>query len=319
MGKREDHHLPIIQSHIAGNLRRPLSRVDERSGEGPTPDLVTSDGLAPSIAIEVKELVPGEFLATDAQVSGDPGLNSETLAKRWGVVVAEDPLSTRLAPMPSFPEDPSPAEVDALSRDGYSVITKAEREKRWKEEHTLAARPQVGVKNLAKDIEPHLVVLEGIGITQTRSYALPKTSGTDFRAAQTSIWAIKRRTNDAICMAHEPVGDETPGIDLHFGFGGVRTGNPDVMAGGVQTWLDSGMSENLIVSLTRSGADERHAALWLSTEAESQSAHDQGTGFCPTLPMRLPARVDVLWIFLDSLALRYDGSWCNSLVSAATT
>jgi hypothetical protein len=106
MGRREDEHLPIVRKHLTTQLGRPLRRVDERPDEGPTPDLVTDDQLRPRIAIEVKELVPGEFLAARQAVVNERGLDSDLLSKRWSVLIDEEPLSERLGSMPRFPDAP---------------------------------------------------------------------------------------------------------------------------------------------------------------------------------------------------------------------
>ncbi len=158
-------------------------------------------------------------------------------------------------------------------------------------------------------IEKHLAVLEGFGIRTTRGCELPKGNVTDYESERDALLAIKCQTNDSICLAHEPLGVERPGIDLAFAHGGVRTGDANVVAERVQMWLQSELSANLIDSLTTSGADERHGALWLSTEVEAESAREQGTFFRPNFPMTLPVGLDVLWIFVDPIVLRYDGSW----------
>jgi hypothetical protein len=314
MAHREDDHMPVVQAHIAAQLGRPVVRIGQRSDEGPTPDLRTDDGRRPSIAIEVKELIPTEFVAVTAQVARAPGLDSQLLTKRWSVLVTEEPLSSRLAPMPTFRADPPAHEVRRLAEQGLTLISKAELEEQWRQEHTLQPRARVNVKRLAKDIEADLAVLERYGIFETRGYELPRTGAADHRTAFNALRAVRQRTRDAICMAHDPIGIEQPGIDIEFGYGTVRSGNPDVVAERVQMWLDDDLSDNLVASLTESGADETHAALWLSTEPEAESARAQGAGFCPALPMRLPDGVDVLWVFIEPVALRYDSAWSAGLV-----
>ena len=317
VGERENKHLPIVKAIIEAQLGRVMHRVPQYSDDGPTPDLETRDGRAPSIAVEVKELVPAEFLETNSQVSRDPGLKSKILTKRWRVVISEEPLSTRLAPMPKFPDD-SPADLtEQLKLHGLHLVTQAAREEQWRLHHTLEKRPQVRISGLTMDIEPNLELLERLGISQTRNPELSRLNAADFRAAFEALCAIKRRTGDAICMAREPCQTEEPGIDLYFGYGLVRTADPNVVVKRVQMWLDSKQSANLIASLVRSGADQKHGALWLSTEAESESAAEQGIEFCPTLSLRFPPGLDVLWVFVTPLALRYDGSWVAIPLSRA--
>ncbi len=61
--------MPVVHRHLASQLRRSLQRRPEHSRSGPTPDLESSDGRAPSLAIEVKALVPAEFLAMRVRVA----------------------------------------------------------------------------------------------------------------------------------------------------------------------------------------------------------------------------------------------------------
>ncbi len=308
--------MPIVKSHIERCLGRPLKTIPERSGVGPTHDLETNDGRAPSIAVEVKEIVPSEFLATQARVNRDKGLDSTILTKRWSVALMEDGLGSRLAPMPRFPDDPSAAEVANMALYGLRpASTKAERESRWKIAQTLAPRPAVSVKNLTVDIEPHLAILERLGINTTRRPEQPDELPQDRQAANSAIWAIRHRTGGAICMGRPLIGDEAPGIDLVFGYGQVRTSRPDVVVERVQLWLDSDQSINLIESLRASNADERHGALWLSTEPESQTAIEQGLNFCPTRSLDLPIGVDELWILCGPISWRFDGSWAVDWLS----
>jgi hypothetical protein len=317
VGERENNHLPIVKATIEAQLGRVMHRVPQYSCDGPTFDLETIDAHAPSIAVEVKELVPADFLETNSQVSRDPGLDSKILTKRWSVVISEEPLSSRLAPMPNFPDD-SPADLtEQLKLHGLHVVTQAERQEQWRLHHTLEKRRQVRISGLTEDIEPNLEVLERLGINQTGNPELSRLNAADFRAAFEALCAIKRRTGDAICMARERFETEEPGIDLCFGYGLIRTADPNVVVKRVQMWLDSKQSANLTASLVRSGADQKHGALWLSTEAESQSAAEQGIEFCPTLSLRLPSGLDVLWIFVTPLALRYDGSWVAISLSRA--
>lgn len=256
--------------------------------------------------------MPGEFLATGTQVAREAGYDSAVMTQRWSVIVSEESLSERLAPVPNFPSDPPESEIANWADRGFTVVRRAEREAEWLQEHSLAPRKQLPIKNLARDIEPHLVQLETFGIRQTRSYNLPDSTAADRRSAESALWAVWRRTNNSICMAHDVLPGESPGIDLHFSYGLVRTGDADVIAMRVQMWLDSEVSTNLIASLEGVQAEVRHAALWLSAEGETESAREQGTDFCPTRPMRLPTPIDVLWIFIGPIVLRFDGSWTSS-------
>ena len=314
MGSREDLHLLIVKAHLESRLHRRLKIVPERSGEGQTHDIETDDDLRPSIVAEVKELVPREFLALKNQVSHNRGFDSKELAQRWTIVLMADALDGRLAPTPTFPDDLDSDVTAFWLSQGFEVTSKTDREDKWKLDHSLSPRIPIGVKGIAKDVEPFLVTLEHFGINETRSYTLPTTSTQDHNMAMNALIAIGSRTRGALCKGHTPTRGQTPGIDLVFGYSQVRTGRADVVVERVQMWLDGPMSANLLNSLTNAQADERHAVLWLSTEPEIDTALEIGVAYSPDLPLNIPVDLDVVWIFLKSVAWRYDGSWKAGLV-----
>lgn len=317
MGSREDLHLSIVKAHLESRLHRQLKRVLEHSDNGPTHDIETDDDLRPLIAAEVKELVPREFLAVKNQVRHDRGFNSEKLKQRWTILLMADALDGRLAPTPAFPDDLDSEVMAFWLAQGFEITSKTDREDMWKLDHSLSPRVPVRVKGLAKDVEPYLVTLEDFGIDETRSYTLPTTSNRDHNMAMSALFAIGSRTRGALCKGHTPTRGQTPGIDLVFGYGQVRTGKADAVVERVQMWLDGPMSANLVNSLTNAQADERHAVLWLSTEPEIDTALEKGVAFRPDLPLNIPVGLDVVWIFLESVAWRYDGSWQASVVELA--
>lgn len=304
-------HLPIVTTYLSRHLGRPLRRVEANPKHGPTPDLETDDG-APHFAFEVKELVPGEFLSTREQVQRDSGLDSGVLRRRWSVIITEDTVSERLGSMPRFAPDPPEEEIERYAKVGFAVVRRRDRGAQWLEEHTLARRPQIRIKGLTRDIEPHLATLEALEITSTRGAW--STGTVDWALRDQALLSIARRTGDALCMAHDLFDGQTPGVDLHFGWGYTRTGRADVVAERVERWLHSPQARNLVESLTRSAADFRHAVLWLDEDAERWSADEQGVQFVPSRPFSLPTGIDVLWLFVGSVVLRYDGSWTAALV-----
>ncbi len=122
---------PHITMRLSTELRREFGRVPPRPGH-PTHDLETRDGKFPRIALEAKELVPGEFLKVKQAVAADRGLDSTILVKRWTILIEEEPLSGPLAPMPTFPEDSSAEGAAACTPYGMILRSKAEREREWR-------------------------------------------------------------------------------------------------------------------------------------------------------------------------------------------
>ncbi len=247
MGEREDEQLPVVGEALSHRLGRSFCRVVPRP-PGATHDLETCDGARPTIAAEVKELVPGEFLSVQKAVLGDQGLDSNVLSRRWGVIIDEEPLSGRLVPTPPFHDDPPPDEIEKWAAHGFIVTRKSELEQAWQARQSLARRPSILVKNLARDIEPHLAVLEQLGIFETRTWPEP-VDREEFLAAIAALGVVAKRTGGAICKAHPPIGDQKPGVDLWFGYSSIRTGDANVVAERVQMWLDSAVSANLRQSL----------------------------------------------------------------------
>lgn len=142
-------------------------------------------------------------------------------------------------------------------------------------------------------------MLEQAGITNTRE-AEPRT-----REQVRALWAIRRLTRGAICMAHEPL-RRGPGIEIKVDWGFERTGDPDTFAFRVQAWLDSDQSRKLRDSLWPEFA-KRHGVLSFdSSEPEYQSTQDAGATFLPIVELDLPPEVDVLWCLVGAVLLRYE-------------
>lgn len=101
-----------------------------------------------------------------------------------------------------------------------------------------------------------------------------------------------------------------PGVIL-LGVSSERSaiGNPDIFASEVQDWLSSEYSAKLRRSFT-SEDGERHGVLVADDFAVSESsvAKELGHRFKPTRPIRLPRELDVLWIIVASVVLRFDAT-----------
>jgi hypothetical protein len=312
MGKREDRYLPIVERTLAVLLGRSICRVPPQ--DRATHDLETSDGLSPSIAAEVKELIPSDYLKLQGAISKQRSYDSGILAMRWNVAIQGETLANRLQPMPNFPE-PSQEVVAALSEFGH-VATRAERENEWRANQTLEPRAQVTVKGLCKDIETHLAVLERNGVSHT--WVRLQVEPSDLRVVNQALAAISYRTRGALCNSRRPRSDEKPGIDLCFASGERRTHHANVVADRAQLWLDSDSSKNLRSSLLNSGADEKHGVLWMESDAERRAAEEEGLAFCPTRSLVLQNEIDALWIVLPPLVLKYHDHWSVALLPLAT-
>ena len=288
MSHREDSYLPTVKAHLETKLGRPLGILGQCSSDGPTHDLETFAGELPVIAIEAKELVSGEFLATKSQVGRMPSFKSDLLRLHWMVSFLE----------PSLGESHDPKSWVKGTKSRVSILEP---------------------RTLFQHLEPLLATLENFEIRKSRDRNMgTATSAEDQLTVSRARHLIDARVG-GVCLASNPTDAHPPGIDLAFSYGYVRTGISDKVVERIQTWLDSPLSENLIASLVRANADERHAALWLESDPETWSAEEQGTAFVPTVDLALPEAIDVLWAFLPPVAWRYDGSWTMSLIESGAT
>ena len=303
MAHREDRYLPIVKLTMEDVLERPLRRVPPQVKA--TYDFETSDGLSPKIAAEIKELIPSDYLQLRQEVSKQRSVDLSALTMRWNVTIKGETLANRLQPVPDFP-DPSPEIIAFWSGVGH-VATKAEREIEWRANQTLRPKSQVMLKGLGREIETHLSVLERNGITNTWGRLPVETS--ELEAVKRALASINQRTHGALCNSRRPRPNEHAGIDLCFAYGERRTQRADSVAERAQLWLDSESSKNLCSSLRDSGADEKHGILWMESDAEREVAEEMGTAFCPTRVLNLPSEIDVLWIFLPPLTLKYIDGW----------
>ena len=283
MGYRESLYLPVVQAHLEAQLGLPLLRLDERSGFGPTHDFETVGGVIPIIAIEAKELVSPEFLATRSQVGRVGQYLSDVLHRHWMLSYSEPRLGEWYDP------------------DSWRNSPKGK----------LAERP---LDRLFHDVEPHLAVLERFNVSRSRS----RDTGTAATAEDLSALTIARLALDSrvsgVCLGSDASELHPPGIDVAFAYGYVRTGLPNNLVERIRTWLNGPLSANLLASLEGAAADERHAALWLASDPEVDSAAEQGLDFLPNVDLNLPKPMDVLWAFVPPVVWRYDGNWTASLV-----
>jgi len=283
MGHREALYISVMHNYLEEQLGRSLRRVDERSDSGPSHDFETLDDRSPISVIEAKELVSADFLATRSQVGRARSYESKILQLHWMVSYSEPALGS-----------------------WYDRRT-------WghSERGKLA---EVSLGKLFTTIEQHLQVLENFGITKSRS---PEMGTAALSADVEAVVGARRAISalvDGVCLGTNPTADHPPGIDVAFSYGYVRTGSPNAVVERIQSWLDSQRSENLLDSLRQASAEERHAALWLASDPEVDSASEQGLDFKPTVDLMMPELIDVLWAFVPPAVWRFDGEWSIGLI-----
>lgn len=262
--------------------------VDYRSAAGP-----------PRVA-EVKEITSKQFRELRKAVTDFDFAPSTVLTRRWSVVLTAPTTFDLLRPQPSLTE-PDQELVADMAKAGLHVLSADERRQEWQREHDAARAARTPrVKNLARDLEPWLKVLEDHGVTSTRSLGLPYETW-QARAA------IARRADGALCMSHAVSPGGEPGVETHFAYGFKRTGSADAVVDRVEAWFVTDDSNNLLASLASEPSSERHAVLVLDpvVEPETGSAQEQGRDFLPTRPISLPGEVDVLWLILGPTTCRY--------------
>ena len=101
-----------------------------------------------------------------------------------------------------------------------------------------------------------------------------------------------------------------PGIILlGVSSGRSANGDPNIFASEVQDWLSNAYSEKLRKSLAHEYG-ERHGVLVADDFAVSESslARELGSTFRPTLALKLPRELDVLWIIVAEIVLRFEAT-----------
>ncbi len=229
----------------------------------------------PEAAFEVKEFTSQDWVELDRAVRKAPlHKPSPRLRRVWACLV------------PAFNA------VEELDREGRSR--------------------QPRVKRLAKDLVGSLEVLERYKVTDYRVGV--GAVDVELRAACNRVgWLL--RGGECSCMDFEGEPPFAPGvIVLGLEWGHSRSGDPDVFANLVQLWLDR-RSANLRASLVREpGAHHGVVVVDESMVGEAQSATEMGLEFLPEVPLQLPEELDVLWVLIGSLWLRFDrrtGRWTN--------
>jgi hypothetical protein len=293
-----------LESVLGRQLTR-FRRQPEHS-RAETPDY-TDDG---NEAYEVKQVTSKEFRELNTAIRDLPFFESSALTKHWLVGISAPTMADRFRPMPDFPDD-DPELIAALEADGFKVTRKTELEAAWSKRFSGTDRQAPRITNLAPDLEPHLLVMERAGITNTRE-AQPMT-----REQQRALAWIAQSTHGAICMAHEPF-DGRAGITIKFGYGYVRSG-PDTLAFRVQAFLDSEWADNLRQSLWPEFARRHGVLVFDSSEPEYWSANEAGRAFVPTADLTLPDEIDVVWCLVGRLLLRFErgDAWQSFALAAA--
>jgi hypothetical protein len=179
-----------------------LKRVPERAV--PTVDYRTPNG---EVGIEVKRLTNADYHDLTSAFAKAGRLDSDRLTGRWSVIVDRPTLATSLAPMPNYPDD-DPELIAFFESQGDTVRRKADRESDWRATHPGPRRTTTRLDTLARDLEPHLVVLEAHGVTTTRGLA-PFGQPEPLAVAITAVFL---RTQDGMCLRQDPLSHQKPGI-----------------------------------------------------------------------------------------------------------
>jgi len=282
----------------------------------PVADLASTDGAH---IVEVKRVTSPSMRELGKATSDESRTTRDlpTLSRRWSVVLEAATNSDSLPPMPDFSE-PSAAERTALEKAGFRVTTKAEREAEFRSQHHGANMPTVRIKGLIDGLVPHFMVLEANRITGN-SYSWHHWGRDDGIAmAQRAILSL---TGGALVSSFEPTEAPT-GVDIHLGWGYVRTERAATIAGRIQTWLDSGLSSNLRKSLpAQMEGVTRHAVLVFDSASEPEfGLASSDASFVPTGPLALPAEVDILWAVFGERALCFSthAGWSSRPIPSTT-
>lgn len=278
----------------------------------PTVDYRTAE---PARGIEVKQITSEAYKDLSAASGRARHWDSAVLTGRWSVLIERPTLSDVLAPMPRFPDD-DPDLIAHYEASGMRVQRKADRQAEWRAQHPGPKRTTPRLKDLGRDLEAHLALLEQGDISCTRGAWSVDGS------VREALWVIAKRTGNAICVRHELLADQRPGIDVHLSSGYVRTERADTIVERIVLWLASEDSANLKASLANEERGERHAVLVFDahTEPEHETASKQGLAFRPTAEPSLVDEIDVLWFILGPIACSFspaDG-WRTMPMPAST-
>lgn len=301
MSKKNKNDLsePRTRSLLEKEFGCYLDRVCE--GKHETADFRSRDDLR---SIEVKQITTQYYYElTKAASKMNRSYDSTVLSGRWRVMIKLFTNATALEPMPEFPVATPEVSSEVRRNFGVGIVSRHERESGWRATHPgpkMQKGPQLN--RLATDLENLLLELEKHDVHSTRGN-WPAT-----RDGVAALMEIARKTNRALCIRHDTIADEKPGIDFSFTAGYECTGNPNTLVERIELWLASDEhSLNLRKSLRNELNMERHAVLVFdsATEPEYDSAVKGRTSFVPTKELILPEEIDVLWFILGPVACRY--------------
>jgi len=300
MGKHDDEDAAELAARalLEREFGCPLIRIAPAAV--PTVDYRTAD---PARGVEVKQITSEAYRDLSAASRTGRHWDSTILTGRWSVLVERPTLSTVLAPMPRFPDD----DLDLIAHyeaSGMRVQRKADREAEWRARHPGPRQATPRLKDLGRDVEAHLAVLEQVGISCTRG------AWSVHEDVRRTLLFIAKRTGDAICMRHELLADQRPGVDAYLSSGYVRTERADTIVQRIELWVASDDSANLKTSLANEERGERHAVLVFDahTEPEHETATKQGPAFRPAAEPSLPEEIDVLWFILGPIACSFSSA-----------
>lgn len=294
---REKAQLVVVKASLEAVLGFSIVRVEHPQSDSPSPDF-SAENAGLNHHLELKELIEPSSLSVRAAVLKHGSRDCPALSRRWSVVLNQETISTRIRPMPNFPDDPPESEESEWAEAGLRLVTRAEREAKHRASNNLSRRNEINVKGLMNILESRLPQLESQGI-----YATNQRSGLSHEQRH-----LLRGL--PLALSHEPFPTsegkfESPGIDIQLGWTEIRTGRADDVGNLIEVWLQSDEAENLRQSVVK--GDVGHAILWLTGCAEEQSVVEDGSAFLPSEPIELPSEVDVVWAFIGPRVLRYEG------------
>ncbi|WP_207844019.1 hypothetical protein [Williamsia soli] len=247
----------------------PLGRVDPGAGGQASPDFRC---VRPAMAVEVKELTSEDYKSLSRAADRE--------AERLHTAV---PGLTKL----------------------WMIIIVARNAEEELDRHWGAAPDQPYLKKLAKQLRPHLLVLEAAGI---QDYRTAQWFSRD-PAVRAACAAVATLVRNGTCSAGEPIGEFGPGVmGAASAIGYVRSPDPNSLVGLLNRWL-SRRGTNLRDSL-RDEPGEHHAVIVLDrrTVAEVDAAEEHGDSYIPDARLELPDEIDSLWVIAGAITFRYSSA-----------
>ncbi|MGH9245360.1 MAG: hypothetical protein ACRD29_13785, partial [Acidimicrobiales bacterium] len=164
MGKHDDEDSAELAARalLEREFGCPLIRIPPAAV--PTVDYRTED---PARGVEVKQITSEAYRDLSAASRTARHWDSTILTGRWSVLIERPTLSTVLAPMPRFADD-DPDLIAHYEASGMRVRRKADREAEWRARHPGPRQATPRLKDLGRDVEAHLALLEQGDISCTR-------------------------------------------------------------------------------------------------------------------------------------------------------